>query len=102
MRNPYMSIFSTHDLPSKTKELENLWDTYIVKCREEAITDKIRENVLHSWKRCQNAGVDPAQERTKLILTDHELNDLLKTSEIYRVAKRLSINYFIKWQAPAT
>lgn len=96
MRNPYLSIFSTHDLPSKTKELENLWDMYVVKCREEAILDKIRESVLHSWRRCHHAGVDPAQLRTKQILTDQELNHLLKTSEIYRVAKPIIDELFHK------
>lgn len=96
MRNPYMSIFSTHDLPGKTKELENLWDKYVVKRQEEAILDKIRARVLHSWKRCQNAGVNPAQLRTARILTDHELNHLLKTSELYRVAKPIIDELFHK------
>jgi transcriptional regulator of acetoin/glycerol metabolism len=96
MRNPYISIFSTHNLPGKTKELGTLWEMFVTKSWEDIISDKIRKNVLESWKRCQEIGVDPRQLQTKAALTDHELNQLLKESELYQIAKPIIDDLFYK------
>lgn len=87
MDNPYMSIFSTHDLPIKTKELEELWELFVAELQEDARFNKVRKNILHSWKRCYETGVNPAQLQTKLALAESDLNQLLQTSELYQIAK---------------
>jgi transcriptional regulator of acetoin/glycerol metabolism len=96
MRNPYISIFSTHNLPNKTKELEALWELFVAKSREDAISDKVRKNILNSWKRCQETGVNPRQLQTKAALTEYELNQLLKKSELYQIAKPIIDDLFHK------
>ncbi|MGG3739231.1 sigma-54-dependent Fis family transcriptional regulator [Aeribacillus pallidus] len=96
MRNPFISIFSTHNLPDKTKELENLWEMFVTKTREDDITGKIRKNVLESWKRCQETGVDPRQLQTKMALTEYDLKYLLNDSELYQVAKPVIDDLFHK------
>jgi sigma-54 dependent transcriptional regulator, acetoin dehydrogenase operon transcriptional activator AcoR len=96
MRNPYISIFSTHNLPDKTKELGTLWELFVTNPWEEVVSDKVRKNVLDSWKRCQETGVDPRQLQTKAALTDYELNQLLKESELYQIAKPIIDDLFCK------
>lgn len=96
MSNPFISIFSTHNLPDKTKELENLWEMFVTKSWEDKITGKIRKNVLDSWKRCQETGVNPRQLQTKVALTEYDLNLLLKESELYQIAKPIIDDLFYK------
>ena len=63
---------------------------------EDKISGKIRKNVLDSWSRCQETGVDPMQLQTKAALTEYELNHLLKGSELYQIAKPIIDNLFYK------
>ncbi|WP_235600501.1 hypothetical protein [Aeribacillus pallidus] len=96
MGNPYISIFSTHNLPDKKRDLETLWEMFVERSWEDKISGKIRKNVLDSWSRCQETGVDPMQLQTKAALTEYELNHLLKGSELYQIAKPIIDNLFYK------
>lgn len=96
MGNPYISIFSTHNLPDKKRDLETLWEMFVASSWEDKIAGKIRKNVLDSWNRCQETGVDPRQLQTKAALTEYDLNHLLKESELYQVAKPIIENLFYK------
>jgi transcriptional regulator of acetoin/glycerol metabolism len=96
MRNPFLSIFSTHNLPDKTKELGTLWEIFVTKSCADVLSDKLRKNVLDSWKRCQETGVDPRQMQTKAVLTDNQLHQLLKESELYQIAKPIIDDLFFK------
>ncbi|AIE58967.1 sigma-54-dependent Fis family transcriptional regulator [Bacillus methanolicus] len=82
-----IAIFSIQNLPDRTKELETLWEWFVTKSKEEEVINKIRKNILDSWKRCQAAGVDPKQLQTKPALSDLQLNNLLEESELFQVAK---------------
>ncbi|WP_379971290.1 sigma-54-dependent Fis family transcriptional regulator [Ectobacillus sp. sgz5001026] len=96
MKNPYISIFSTYDLPSKAQELGAMWELFVTKLGEDAIVEKVRTNIFHSWKRCQETGVNPSQLQTKLALSDYELNLLLKKSELYQIARPIIDDLFHK------
>jgi sigma-54 dependent transcriptional regulator, acetoin dehydrogenase operon transcriptional activator AcoR len=82
-----ISFFSIQNLPDKTKELETLWEWFVTKSKEEVVVNKVRKNVLDSWKRCQDKGVNPRQMQTKPALSDLELKGLLEQSELYHAAK---------------
>ncbi|MGJ7922388.1 sigma-54-dependent Fis family transcriptional regulator [Neobacillus sp. LXY-4] len=96
MVNPYISIFSTQDLPSKTRELASLWEKFVSKSLEDGRIEKIRKNVFESWVRCQETGVNPRQMQTNAILTEHELKQLWKESELYQIAKPIIDDFFQK------
>ncbi|WP_027417784.1 sigma-54-dependent Fis family transcriptional regulator [Aneurinibacillus terranovensis] len=96
MRNPYISIFSMHNLPDKKKELGFLWEWFVTKSKEEVVVNNVRKNVLDSWKRCQVTGVNPRQLQTKPALSNLELNNLLEESELYQVAKPIIDDLFHK------
>lgn len=94
MSNPFISIFSTHNLSNRTKELEILWERFVTKSWQDEIAGNIRKNVLDSWKRCQKTGVDPRQLQTKVALSKDNLTDLLQESELYQVAKPIIDDLF--------
>lgn len=96
MRNPYISIFSTQNLPEKAKELDTLWERFVTNASDEVVSKSIRNSILASWKRCQSTGVDPKQTQTKPTLTFPELNALLKESELFQAAKPLLDDLFYK------
>lgn len=58
--------------------------------------NKVRKDVLDSWKRCQNKGVNPRQLQTKPALSNYQLNNLLEESELYHVAKPIIDDLFQK------
>lgn len=91
-----IAIFSIQNLPDRTKELETLWEWFVTKSKEEEVINKIRKNILDSWKRCQAAGVDPKQLQTKPALSDLQLNNLLEESELFRSQSQLLTIYILK------
>ncbi|MBE3570242.1 MAG: sigma-54-dependent Fis family transcriptional regulator [Bacillales bacterium] len=91
-----IAVFSIQNLPDKTKELEKLWEWFVTKSKDEVIVNKVRKNVLDSWKRCQNKGVNPRQLQTKPALSNLQLKNLLEESELYQVAKPIIDDLFQK------
>lgn len=51
-----IAVFSIQNLPDKTKELETLWEWFVTNSKDEVVVNKVRKDVLDSWKRCQNKG----------------------------------------------
>ncbi|NMD69863.1 sigma-54-dependent Fis family transcriptional regulator [Bacillus sp. DNRA2] len=96
MNNPYISIFSTRDLPEKTKELTQLWEKFISKSWSTFEIEKIRNNVFDSWKRCQEIGVDPRQQQASTALSDDELKQFWQNAELFQIAKPIIDDYFKK------
>jgi transcriptional regulator of acetoin/glycerol metabolism len=96
MRNPYVSIFSTQNLPEKTKELRNFWEFFVSNNNSEIVPPIIRNNILASWKRCQENGISPQQSQTKPALSHSELTTFLMESEIYKTAKPIMDDLFYK------
>jgi transcriptional regulator of acetoin/glycerol metabolism len=91
-----IAVFSIQNLPDKTKELERLWEWFVTKSKDEVIVNKVRKDVLDSWKRCQSKGVNPRQLQTKPALSNLQLNNLLEESELYQVAKPIIDDLFQK------
>jgi transcriptional regulator of acetoin/glycerol metabolism len=91
-----IAIFSIQNLPDKTKELETLWEWFVTKSKDEVVVNKVRKDVLDSWKRCQKIGVNPRQLQTKPALSNLQLNNLLEESELYQVAKPIIDDLFQK------
>ncbi len=96
MSNPYISIFSTKNLPDKNKEFELLWERFVTKDLPGDTPTLLRKNIIESWQRCQENGVDPNQIHTKHALPDNDLNQLIKESELYQIAKPIIDNLFDK------
>ncbi|WP_318508981.1 sigma-54-dependent Fis family transcriptional regulator [Bacillus sp. T3] len=92
-----ISIFSTQDIPNKTKELTALWERYVTKSWEtgEEI-NQLRKNVLDSWRRCQTTGVNPQQMLAKPILSEYDLKLLWTESELFKNAKPIIDDFFYK------
>lgn len=91
-----IAVFSIQNLPDKTKELETLWEWFVTNSKDEVVVNKVRKDVLDSWKRCQNKGVNPRQLQTKPALSNYQLNNLLEESELYHVAKPIIDDLFQK------
>lgn len=91
-----ISIFSTQDIPSKTKELTALWERFVTKSWEVGEIDQLRKNVLDSWRRCQTIGVDPQQMQAKPVLSEDDLKLLWKDSELIKNAKPVIDDFFYK------
>lgn len=96
MKNPYISIFSTYDLPSKAQQLETMWEQFVTNLDEDAIVENVRTTIFHSWKRCQETGVNPSQLQTQLALSNNELNELLQKSELYQISRPIIDDLFHK------
>lgn len=96
MNNPYISIFSTQDIPKKTKELTHLWEKFISKSWGTLEIEKIRHNVFDSWKRCQEIGVNPRQMSANAALSDFELKQYWRNAELFQIAKPIIDDYFKK------
>ncbi len=94
MGNPYISIFSTRNLSDRTRELANLWGRFVSNTWGDIKSDKIRRNILESWKRCQENEVNPKQLQTNSFLTDLDLKNVLKESELYKIAKPIIDDFF--------
>lgn len=97
MINPFISIYSTHDLNSKVGELKQSWENFIT--NQTVLTDlslSVRSDILNSWNRCQSIGLNPEQKQAKTALNPLELEHLLTESELYHVAKPVIDNIFDK------
>lgn len=79
-----LAILSTSNLRTKTKELEHMWENFM---SGNPLPAKMRKKVFESWKRCQNYGVNPKQKQTKISLTDNQLIEYLRNSQLYDAAK---------------
>lgn len=96
MVNPYISVFSTHNLPDKNKELGELWERFVTESFKDSVPEKVRKNVLESWKRCQSQDVNPRQLQATSALSDLDLKLILQESELYHVAKPIIDDIFHK------
>ncbi len=96
MRNPFISIFSTKNLPEKTKELLTFWEFFVSNKQNEIVPRKIRTNILASWKRCQETGINPQQLQAKPALNHSELSGVLMESELYYTARPIMDDLFYK------
>lgn len=87
MYNPYTSVFSTKNLLDKTRELDSIWERFITKSSLDSFSEKIRKNVLDSWQRCLEQAINPRQQQAQSALPESDLQQLVKHSELYQVAK---------------
>ena len=96
MINPYISVFSTQNLPDKMRELGKLWERFITKSSKDSFPEKVRKNVLDSWKRCQDQDINPRQLQATSALSDFDLKQVIQESELYQVAKPIIDDLFHK------
>lgn len=96
MENPYISVFSTNNLLDKTRELDAIWERFITKSFTDSFPEKVRKNVLDSWKRCQEKEINPRQLQAKPALPEFDLHQLLRESELYQAAKPIIDDMFHK------
>ncbi|MEI3613939.1 sigma-54-dependent Fis family transcriptional regulator [Pseudogracilibacillus sp. SO30301A] len=81
-----LALYSTSELPHKMKELENNWEHFMVE-NDIPETNTIRSEVLESWKRCQNYGVDPLQKQAPVMISEDKLMEEINQSTLYDVSK---------------
>lgn len=95
MKNPFLSIYSTHELNEKVKELKHKWKTFLANASNpDFLQNAVRREIWQSWNRCQSLGINPEQKQARTALTTWELERLLSTSDLYRAAKPLIDNIF--------
>ena len=87
MYNPYISVFSTKNLLDKARELNSIWERFITKSSTDLFPERLRKNVLDSWKRCQEQAMNPRQLQANPVLPDLIYISQLKQSELFQVAK---------------
>ena len=83
-------------MPDKTRELGTLWEKFITKSSKDSFPEKVRKNVLDSWKRCQEKEIDPRQLQATSALSDFDLKQVIQESELYQVAKPIIDDLFHK------
>ncbi|WP_458413964.1 sigma-54-dependent Fis family transcriptional regulator [Schinkia sp. CFF1] len=96
MKSPYISIFSTDNLIAKTKELEAFWEKFVSKVKEDIQHYQLRKDILNSWKRRQESGVNPGQMQTEAALTEDQMRQITEQSELYQIAKPIIDDLFYK------
>ncbi|MDV6379003.1 sigma-54-dependent Fis family transcriptional regulator [Sporosarcina sp. GW1-11] len=96
MPNPFLSIFSTHDLFNKMEETQVLWEEFVSKGKNEDLKTAVRHDVLDSWERCKIVGVNPQITQANEAIKRNELDELLTESALYQVAKPIIDNIFHK------
>ena len=96
MYNPYISIFSTKNLLDNARELNSIWERFITKSSSDLFPEKIRKNVLDSWNRCLDLDINPRQLQAKSALSNFDLHQQLKESELFQVAKPIIDDMFHK------
>ncbi|MDA3129494.1 sigma-54-dependent Fis family transcriptional regulator [Aliibacillus thermotolerans] len=80
-----LAFYSTNELPRKLKELENNWEHFIFE-KEVPKTNEVRLEVLESWKRCQQYGVDPLQKETPIKVSEDKLKEQIHQSKLYDIS----------------
>lgn len=80
-----LAFYSNNELPYKLKELENNWESFMLE-EEDSVVSKIRFEVLNSWKRCQQYGVDPLQKQTEIKVGEDKLKEEIAQSKLYQVS----------------
>ena len=80
-----LAFHSTNELPVKLKELENHWEHFMLE-NEKSVFNQIRKDVLDSWKRCQEYGVNPLQKQTNIKMNEDILMEEIRQSKLYDVS----------------
>ena len=87
MKNPFLSIFSTQDLPNKVGEIKHKWENFMTNpSNSEDLQNVVRREILNSWNRCLSSGLNPNQKQAKTAFTSYQLEKLLSESDLYVAA----------------
>ena len=85
MIDSHLAFYSNHELPQKLRELENNWENFLLE-EKESVIGKIRLEVLRSWERCQQYGVDPLQKQTTIKVSEEKLKEEITQSKLYQIS----------------
>ncbi|GAX90711.1 sigma-54-dependent Fis family transcriptional regulator [Effusibacillus lacus] len=83
MENSQIAIRLPSDIHMKMKELEIKWKRYVLENHEPG---QMRMNVFESWKRCLTYRVNPRQKQTAIALSQDELVEWAKKSNLYQIS----------------
>ncbi|GEN36119.1 sigma-54-dependent Fis family transcriptional regulator [Aneurinibacillus danicus] len=84
--SPYLAFHSTSELYGKMKELENLWEKFVL---TNSPPEKLRYLIYESWKRCQEYEVDPKKKQSAISLNNDQLLEIMNHSRLFEAAVQI-------------